>query len=60
MQGASTLNNATIDGLKIENLNEGISDSAGIDLMLIVIAISLEINILSLKKLFDNLPNMII
>lgn len=30
MQGARTLGSATIDGLKMENLNEGINDVAEI------------------------------
>lgn len=64
MQGTKTLYNATMDGLKMENLKKGINDSAGIDKLLVVITISLVINSLSLKRWLDcakynNLTNKI-
>lgn len=64
MQGTKTLYNATMDGLKMENLKKGINDLAGIDKLLVVITISLVINSLSLKRWFDcakynNLTNRI-
>lgn len=64
MQGTKTLYNATMDGLKMENLKKGINDLAGIDKLLVVITISLVINSLSLKRWLDcakynNLTNKI-
>lgn len=49
MQGIRTLHSATIDDLKMEKINEGIANLAGIDIILIIIIISLVIHILSLK-----------
>lgn len=54
MQGARILYSVTMGGLKMKNLNEGINDSAGIDIMSIEITISLIINIFSSKKWLDN------
>lgn len=49
MQGARALYSATMDGLKMQNLNGGINYLAEIGIISIVITISLVINILSLK-----------
>lgn len=54
MQGDRTLYRTTI-----ENVNEGINDLAGIDIMLIVITIGLVINIFSLKSGLITVTNMI-
>lgn len=54
MQGDRTLYRTTI-----ENVNEGINDLAGIDIMLIVITIGLVINICSLKSGLITVTNMI-
>lgn len=53
MQGTRTLYSITMDGLKMENWNEGINFLAWVDLMSIIITISLAINILFFKKWFD-------
>ena len=47
-QGTRTLYNDTMDGLKMEIVNKGIKDLAGIDIMPIIINISLVIHISSL------------
>ena len=47
MQGARILYSATMGGLEMKDLNEGINDLAGIDIMSIDITISLVINIIS-------------
>lgn len=44
------MDSATLDGLKMAAVNEGVNDLAGIDVMLIIIAVSLVIHILSLKS----------
>lgn len=51
MQSARTLYSATIDGLEMENLNEGINDKHN-GIMQIVVTISLAISSLPLKSDF--------
>lgn len=51
------LYSTTMGGLKMENLNEGLNDLAGIDIKSIVFTISLISNILSLKSSLITVPN---
>lgn len=53
MQGTRTLYGATMDGLKMVNLNKGINDLDRINIILMEVSISLEINILLFKKWFE-------
>lgn len=52
MQGVRTLFDSTMDGLKMEKLDAGITHLAGMDIMSFIIVISLVIYILSFKKWF--------
>lgn len=56
IQGYGILYSAAMDSLKMGKINEGITDLAGIDIMLIIITISLEIHILSLKSDLITVP----
>lgn len=60
MQGITTLYSATMNGLKLEYLDNGINDLDGIDIMSIIIIIILVDNILSFKNGLMTVPNMII
>lgn len=58
IQGTRTLCSATMDGLKINNLDEVINESSGINIGLILTTVSLVINISSLESGLITVPNI--
>lgn len=60
MQGLRTLFTATVGGLQMEKINEGINNLPGIDIILIIIIVSLVIHNVSLKSSLITVTNMII
>lgn len=57
IQGVRILCSETMDDLKMEKMNEEITDLAVIDIMLVIIIICLLIHILSLKGSLITVPN---
>lgn len=58
LQGVRTLNSSKMEDLKMEKINEGITNLAEMDIMSIIIIISLVIYILPLESGLITVPSM--